>query len=250
MSAKIAYFIISEEDVRVGESTGDSFTWLEQLKFENKTDFYLKETLQKLLEKYRFDSSEYEEHILAWYTPQSTLVPMNLMDDLNPKQLLTYSFSEIDESANIDYNRIAELSIVNIFTIPLWVKSFFVIRFPRIIMMHLGTGMIRGIMEQNSFKNEIHVVLEEGQALMLYVGQNQLKHYNSYEYTNSEDLLYYIANMLTQLDALEVSGTIFYYGEYLPFSDFETKLKTMKLSKNFEAKDANQQLLKYLSTCV
>lgn len=250
MSAKIAYFIISEDDVRIGESESDQFRWLDYLKFDNKTDFYYKERLQELLDKYHFDSSSYDEHVLAWYTSQSTIIPMNLMNDLNPKQLLQYSFSDVDDSSNIDYNRIAELSMVNIFTIPLWVKSFFVMRFPRIVTMHLGTGMIRGILNENSFKNEIHLVLQEKTALLLYTGQNQVKHYNSYEYSGAEDLLYYVVNMLTQMEALEEKAIIYYYGDQIPFVDFEEKLQQLKISKTCQATEHFISLLKHLASCV
>lgn len=250
MSAKIAYFLISEDDVRIGEHNGEQFVWLEYVKFENKTEFYHKERLQQILDNYRFDSPEYSEHLLAWYTPQSTLIPMNLMDDLNPKQLLTYTFSEIDVASNIDYNRIAEISIVNIFTIPLWVKSFFVMRFPRIVTLHLGSGLIRGILNAGQYKDEIHVVLQSSHALIIYTGQNQLKHYNSYEFSTAEDLLYYLVNLLTQHEAQEKRGKIYCYGDDFDFQTLEEKFRQLKISQFYSVSHSSQQLLNYLSACV
>lgn len=254
MAGKIAYFILSEDEIHLGYSENDHFQWIEKFSFANKTDFYYKEQLQQLIDKHNFHNSEYEEHLLMWYSPVSTLIPMNLLENSNPKTLLEYSFSDQKLQYDADYNRIPELSIINIYEIPLWVKSFFVMRFPKIVMQHLGTGLIRGIFNTGSFKPTVHLFLAKQYALMLFVKHNELKLYNSFEYSNENDLIYYTLNALTQVDALNDSGAIILHSladdDSAITEAFTANWAKLIDGQNFKTEIQKVQTLNYLATCV
>jgi hypothetical protein len=253
MSLKIAYFILSENDVHIGQSEGDSFTWLEKYSFSNKTDYYYKEQLQLLIEKHQLNAPSFEEHIVMWYSPVSSLVPMNMLNDLVPKELLKYSFSENKIKHDVNFNRISELSIVHVFEIPTWLKSFFVLRFPRAIIQHFGTGIIRGIFNTSSFKPTIHLFLTTEFSLMLFVKHNELVFYNSFEYTNENDLVYYALHVLTQNKALSDAGNMVVH----PLSSTEIdekqiveKWNDIREASQFKISTEPTQTLKFLATCV
>lgn len=253
MSAKIVYFILSEHEIHLAYSIDESFYWLEKSIFSNKTDFYYKEQLQSLIEKHASTISDANEHIVMWYSPVSSLVPMNLLETMTPKELLQHSYSTSKIQFDTDYNRISELSIVNIYDIPLWVKSFFVLRFPRVVIQHLGTGLIRGMFNGSSFKPTLHIFLTTEYALMIMVKHNELLFYNSFEYSNENDLVYYALNILTQTNSLSDNGNCILH----PFSEatidvdvFLNKWKSIREVETFTGNVSKEQTLKFLATCV
>lgn len=253
MQSKNVYFILSEEEVHIGISENDQFRWLDRFVFQQRTDFYYKEQLQQLIEKHELNDGSYDEQILMWYTSTSTLIPMNLLEESTPKELIEHSFSAHKVQYDVDYNRISELSLVNIYEIPLWVKSFFVIRFPRIVMQHLGTGMLRGIFNSSSFKPTIHVILMNNFALLIYVKHNELVMYNSYDFASENDLIYYTINTLTQTNSLDLKGAVSIHE--LANSTFQmdaliAQWNAMANSQNFPIEHNSIQTLKYLASCV
>lgn len=253
MANKNAYFILSEGEVHIGQSEGDSFRWLEKYIFSNKTDYYYKEQLQELIDKYQIQGADFDEIIVMWYSPVSSIVPMNLLETTTPKELLHYSFSENKIQFDVDYNRISELSSVNIYEIPLWVKSFFVLRFPRVLIQHLGTGMIRGIFNTSSFRPTIHLFLTADFSLMIYVKHNELMFYNSFEYTNENDLVYYALNVLTQHQSLADGGNVILHTLAMPEINcdaFVEKWQAIREAESFKPSIELVQTLKYLATCV
>ena len=253
MNGKIAYFILSEQEVLIGSSSGEHFTWLEKHTFENKTDFYYKEELQQLIDKHQLQAVDYEEHVLSWYSETSSLVPMNLLEDSSASEILQFNFSEEKLQFEADYNRIPELSIVNVFEIPLWVKSFFVLRFPRIILQHLGTGLIRGIFNTSSFKSTIHLFLLKTQTLLIHVRHNELLTYNSFEYSSETDLIYYTLNVLKQTQTLDDNGIVLIHpltSEGISLSVLLENWAKIHDLQNFRVEQPEDLTLKYLATCV
>ena len=251
--SKIVYFILSENEIHIGTSQDNYFQWIEKQTFSNKTDYYYKEQLQELLDKHQLSSANYDEHILMWYSHQSTLVPMNMLENSTPKELLYHSFSENKIQHDVDYNRISELSVVNIYEIPLWVKSFFVIRFPRIVLQHLGTGMLRGIFNGSSFKPNVRLVLTEDFALLIYVKHGELITYTSFEYATESDLIYHTLNVLTQTDSLNNSGIIEIHTlreNKINTTTFVENWSKLKEVSDFKVEFEPTQTLKYLSVCV
>lgn len=251
--SKIAYFVLTESEVHLGVSENDSFRWLEKISFTSKTDHYYKEQLQALIEKNQLQAIDFDEHILMWYSPISSLIPMSLLENSTPKEILEYNFSEDILPNEVDYNRISELSIVNTYTVPLWVKSFFVIRFPRIVIQHFGTGLIRGIFNASSFKPTVHLFLTPLSALLIYVKHNELMTYNSFEYTDENDLIYYTLNILNQTKTLADNGAIILHPlsqSTISETAFLESWSKINGTENFKGEIQPTQTLKYLSVCV
>lgn len=250
--SKIAYFILSENAIHIGVSENETFQWLAKKDFDNKTEFYYKEQLQGLIEQHNLSSATFDDHVLMWYSSVSSLVPMNLLENSTPREIIEFSFSENKIKNEIDYNRIFELSTVNIYEIPLWVKSFFVIRFPRIIIQHLGTGAIRGIFNTSSFKPTVHLFVLQEFALFLFVKHNELLSYNSFEYTTESDLIYYTLNILNQSETLQDSGQIMLHSiaNTIDSTSFKETWEKIQEGKNYQVQSKDTEILKYLSVCV
>src|SRR5690554_7703273 len=79
---------------------------------------------------------DYEEYTMAWGTQKQTLVPLSVFNESSARSIFQLMFGEGTDENMIDFNRLMELSMVSVFEIPDWVKSFFIIRFPQIVFKH------------------------------------------------------------------------------------------------------------------
>jgi hypothetical protein len=157
-------------------------------------------------------------------------------------------------SNDVDYNRIAELSLVNIFEIPLWVKSLFVIRYPRIVLQHEGSIFLKGIFSNSTFKTSIHIVLHQQHCLILMVKQGNLLFYNTFESLHEEDVLYYLSFSLQQQDLLIDNLQLFIYDSIdTPPNRKENILNQIKHLKDLQKVsilETKNLQFKYQQTCV
>ena len=67
------------------------------------------------------------------FTKETTLVPTAIFGDTNAKDVYRLCFGETNSGMQLDFNRIPEHGLVNVFAIQEWIKSFFVIRFPELL---------------------------------------------------------------------------------------------------------------------
>jgi hypothetical protein len=143
---------------------------------------------------------------------------------------------------------------VNIYEIPLWVKSFFVIKYPRIIIQHEGSHFLRGIFSNSTFKLGIHIVLHENYFMLVLVKHNELLFYNQFDYSNEDDVLYYLTFTLKQKQLLGDEGQLFLHVTDETKSDFETnflsKVKQLTDLKKLTVMDSKNLSVKYQNTCV
>jgi hypothetical protein len=113
--------------------------------FKDKKDHSYKEQLEDFIAECGLKNQDFDEQTISWSTIRSTLVPANIFGESNPVKIYRLCFGDETPKDHIDYNRIPEQGIVNLFEIPLWVKSFFVIKYPRSIIQHEGSHVIRGL---------------------------------------------------------------------------------------------------------
>ena len=117
-------------------------------------------------------------------------------------------FGEETPKDHIDYNRIPEQGIVNLFEIPLWVKSFFVIKYPRSIIQHEGSHVIRGLFSEPSFKLKTTLVIYNDFFLMCIAKENKLQFYTVFDYHFIDDIVYHLMFTLQQKEYLKENGAI------------------------------------------
>jgi hypothetical protein len=247
-------FVLSENALSVAELDGDQVTALGTVTFQGRKDFQYKEQIQEFLAQLDIHQKTYDEYSLSWFNPLSTLVPMNIFGASNAEQIYKACFTQETASNDIDYNRISELSVVNVFDIPLWVKSFFVIRYPRIVMQHEGSHLLRGIFSGSTFKLGVHIVLHAQHFQLVIVKHNGLLFYNTFESNAVEDVLYYTAFSLQQQELSNQAGNLFIYetsdspaGMHTALRQQIKSLKELQLLTDTETKYLH---FKYQQTCV
>lgn len=168
----------------------------------------VKESLNEAFRNTAFLSDDFDEITLAWNTKQSTLVPNSIFAESDAVSIFQLCFGDSIDKNEIDYNRISEAGVVNVFEIPLWIKSYFVIKFPRIILQHLGTHALRNSLDSNAFKMKATLILNEGFFYLSMIKHNQLQFYSFFDNQSSEDVIYHLVFALQQKEMIDEKGTI------------------------------------------
>lgn len=150
-----------------------------------------KKLLADFFENHAFLQAEFDDVTLSWSSQKSTLVPNAVFADSSPLSIFQLCFGKDTNHEEVDYNRISELSIVNIYQIPLWIKSFFVLKYPRAILQHEGTHVLRKALSTNSFKTKACIVFYKDYFFLSIVKHNELQFYSFFEMQNADDVVYH-----------------------------------------------------------
>jgi len=126
---------------------------------------------------------------LSFIGKRTTLVPQVIFGETNAKDVFHINFG--DSTNIIEHTRFFEQALVNVYEIDEWVKRFFVVRYPRIIIQHETTHVLRGIFTKNTFQPTIHIAPSQSHFTILAVSKNQLDFFNTFEYSDQNDILYY-----------------------------------------------------------
>jgi hypothetical protein len=196
---------INSSAVRFVKMNGDFVLQEKAFVFSDKQDYRYKQQLEEFWNQTGFQEQEFDDITLSWSENQTALVPVNVFNESTKDAVYSLCFGQQISSDVVDYNRLPLQGIVNVFAMPLWVKSFFVIRFPRIVMQHEGTHLIRGVFAGSTFKLKTKIVLHEQHFLLLMVQENKLKFYSAFEWNTIEDVAYYYSFTMQQQ---EVTGQV------------------------------------------
>lgn len=154
--------------------------------------------------------ADFASHTLTVGTPRNTLLPTELFNFSNPLDAFKLNYpAPVD---NLDYNRISELGIVNIYELPLWIKSLFVVAFPRIKIVHRTTVLLKGVFDKPSYSGKIHLFIENRQFYFLISERSKLTYYNRFDYAELADLVYYVLFVLEQKNYDQAQFEIHLYG--------------------------------------
>jgi hypothetical protein len=188
---------LSEVAVRftaIGEVANEVHTFF----FKDKIDHSYKVQLENFLEESGFKNQSFEEYTIGWSSFRSTLMPSNIFGETNSAAIFKLCYGEQIDVNHIDYNRIPELNLVNIYEIPLWVKSFFVIKFPRSIIQHDGSHLLRGVFNASTFPPKATLVVYSDRLVVTFVKENKLEFYATFSFTEVDDMIYHLMHALQQ----------------------------------------------------
>lgn len=141
---------------------------------------------------------------------RNTLMPVDLFNNSKAEDIFRLNYSEpID---NLDYNRIPELGIVNIYELPLWMKSLFVIKFPRVKLIHPSTVLLKGVFNQSTWGAKAHVYVAHECFYLVITAKGKLQYFNCFDFTTIEDMVYHILFVLEQKEMDPASIDLNMYG--------------------------------------
>lgn len=176
-----------------------------QLLFESSNDTKIKEQLTIEFDSNSIYSTDFDEITLSWSSNKTTLVPNSIFSESSPQAIfeLCYGKNETD----VDYNRISELSVVNVYEIPEWIKRFFVIKFPRINIQHEGSMLLRQVLNENAFKLKCSIIVYKNHFQLIISKHNELTFYSNFEYQSAEDIIYHVMFALQQKELTTEQGS-------------------------------------------
>lgn len=166
--------------------------------FKDQLDYRYKQQLDEFLAESGLKEMDFDDVSVAWSSKEATLVPANVFSETTKEAVFELCYGQDFDKNDIDHNRIFEMSVVNVFSLPTWLKSYFVIRFPRVVIQHEVTHLIRGIFAGSTFKLKTFVVLHNDFFYLSIVKENKLLFFSTFEYATIEDLIYYISFTLQQ----------------------------------------------------
>lgn len=208
MSGKHLGINLSESHVEFTILSGSVRVFQQSHVYQGKTDQDRKDAVRQLIDSHAQLSEDFENVTLAWSHEQSTLVPAAVFSETTPKDIFKLCFGNAIDPSNVDHNRIFELSVVNVYAIPHWVKSLFVIKYPQIIMQHAGTHQIRKALHKEAFYTKATIVLNKDYFRITVVKHNNLEFYSSFEYQTAEDIIYHLNFVLQQKELTNEQGII------------------------------------------
>lgn len=166
-----------------------------------------REELNEFYSSNSFLLEDYSDITLAWSTMNSTLIPSVVFQESTPKELFELCFGKNVEG-DVDYNRIPELDLINLYSIPNWVKSFFIIKHPRIIIQHAGSHLLRLSMKENTFRPKVSIVLNANNFLLFLSKHNALEFYAYFEYEKIDDVVYHVLFTMQQKEFTHQEGNV------------------------------------------
>jgi hypothetical protein len=245
---------LSEEAIRCSTIDEGDITDSFYVSFKEKTDHKYRDQLDHFFTTNDLYNKEYDEYSLSWFTPVTTLLPNNVFSESKPEDVLRLCFSQEVASDEVDYNRLPEIAAVNIYAMPMWVKSFFVMKFPRVVMQHEGSHLLRGIFSGSTHKLNCCITLHDESFNLIIAKDNGVQFYSHFDYQSAEDVVYHFLFAMQQKEFLHESGAITLFEgigcKANLAHDLIEKFKLIKDLQRFVVEHKPQLLQKYQTLCV
>lgn len=191
-------------------------TYLGIRHYDIKDIYSIDDYTDKLLNIFNEDkllNKLYKSVSFIYLTQKSILIPASFFDKSNLKAYFEFNhnISELDE---IHYNFLGEINAYNVFIIPNYIASKIVNRFRNVKFYHQATPFIKSIFEKNANKEKecVYINMNSKFVDIAVAGENRLKLYNTFQFQNETDLLYFVLyiykqlNLDTQKNKLFISG--------------------------------------------
>jgi hypothetical protein len=137
------------------------------------------------------------------------MIPSKLLDYTQSESIMSLAFGDSINKNEFDFNRIPLVNAALIYTIPLWVKSLFVLKFPGSKIIHRMTSCIHYLTNKNS-STKIHGILtiDEGFISFVIFQNDQPISCIQNEFQAVEDILYFVTYTMQNLSQAELNGKI------------------------------------------
>jgi hypothetical protein len=195
-------FEITSSRISAFQWDGSSLQTLVSLPCLNKTDFGYKETFLQLIAAIP-TQQEYTSYSCSYAATNFTLVPSPLFATNKADKLLQFTLSESIPKGETDYNRLLEWNAVAVYQLPLWIKSVLIVKYPRIVIQHELTHVLRGLQGGAISSTKIEIVLQEEIFLLVIRKGGAIVHATAQVYQAIEDVLYQTLTCIQKLAITE-----------------------------------------------
>lgn len=198
---------INSNHVRLTEMT-DGHESVFSHAFIDMQDHRYIEQMDVLLEEAHLKNRTFDAVVLSWSAYRTTLVPSNVFEDGSAKRFFELCFGSLVPSEAIAFDRLQSQGIVNIYELPVWVKSYFSSRFPRIIIRHEGSHLVQQLLSSRFSGIEVLLTIHNGYFLLCIGQEDKLIYYSSFDYQEVDDILYHMMFTLQQKELYHKTGNV------------------------------------------
>ncbi len=205
------------------------------------------EYIKKFLNEDTFLTKHYKKINFVFSSPKSILVPLEFFNKRALSEYFTLSHNICDYE-ELHFNRLEKLNLANVFSIPAEITVIMVNKFPELRFYHQSTTLIENFVEKSLDKECVVGVFVCTKYLHITVAKRGvLELYNHVEYSNADDILYFIMNIYKQLNLPEEETYMYLMGkitkesktyhllsEYLNNIQFAKTLSERKMQYNFK----------------
>jgi len=191
----------------------------------NRTDAGYKQTLQELIAQCGH-TDLFDSFSCSYSTPKCTLVPMSLFGESKPELLLGLTVHEEVPRGETDYNRLPEWNIVNVYHMPLWIKSALIVKLPRIVIQHELTHVLRHLNTGSAVPLRAHIILQETHFCCVIRKDGNIIHASYQAYQTPEDVLYHLLYCYQSAE-IETKGELFLHASTTALAEKTAEVKTL-----------------------
>ena len=204
--------------------------------------FSIEEYVNRLAEAFKSDellNLKYKSGSFIYLTRKSTLIPQGYFDRTYLKTYFKFnqSINELDE---INYNYLSEIKAYNVFAVPNYIANEAIKWFGNMKLFHQATPFIKSIFEKHTEREGdcVFVNINNKFIDIAVASKEQLYLYNTFEYQNETDLLYFVLYIYKQLNMDIQKNKLFISGEQSDNIKYYNALKKyIKSIRNLEPFD-------------
>lgn len=192
-------------------------TYLGIRHYDIKDVYSLDDFTDKLLKIFNEDellNKSFKSVSFIYLTQKSILIPASFFDKSNLKAYFEFnhSLSDLDE---IHYNFLSEIDAYNVFVIPNYIASEIIKRFENVKLYHQATPFIKSIFEKNIDRDSdgVYVNMNDKFIDIAVARENRLNLYNTFQFQNETDLLYFVLYIYKQLNLDTKKNKLFVSGQ-------------------------------------
>lgn len=192
------------------------------VELSNKPELQKREYISDFLVKEGITLLEYSNSLVLWNNTQNVLVPTQLYENTNAESIFKLNFGSSFEKSEIDYNRIPVLSAVLLYTIPIWLKTLFVLKFSGSKIIHSNTAWLNYLTNKNTMSKQQGVLVLDNETLSFLLFSNDIPIINiQTNFQDVEDIIYHVSFAIQNSKLSENSGLIeiFEIGEEKKYSN-------------------------------
>lgn len=245
-------FEVSTSFISVSYCESDSILSKWSLEISSKNEVQKKEVISDFLVREGITLLDYSNALVLWSNQSAIMVPAKLLDHTKTEAIMNLSFGKEIDSNEIDFNRIPLLNSAIIYTIPLWVKSLFVIKFPGSKIIHRTTSEINYLATKNSVTKLYGILtIEDGFISFIIFYNDQPITFIQNNFDSFEDIVYFVTYTLQNL-SIDCVGTINIQNLVSEINCVELISKIKNISQNVKISWEENSALQYeiIKICV
>lgn len=202
---------IAEDGIQSAVWSGNSIGQRHTVAFSSKTEPGYREALDTLLQHYG-NLSGFENVTCSVAQTDFTLIPAPLFSVAEASNFLQFTTTTVIDSKETDYGRLNYFNCVGVYTVPSWIKSVLIPKFPRVVIAHERMHFLRKLEQLSAGVQQLTVIIHPKYALYAFVNKGNLEWQLSAVAENADDILYHLINAIERLGISTAGVTLYAAG--------------------------------------